>query len=84
MGALRPPKAEVDAALAHGYAEGLEEARADALDSFRTVLSQMLELRFGPLPDSALDCIGEADQITLEKWVVQTAAVSSLDELFRE
>ena len=82
MGALRPAQAEIDAAHARGYAHGLEEARADALDQSRTLLMTLLEKRFGELGDAHLDRIGDADGGTLEKWTVAVIASSSLDEVF--
>lgn len=82
MGALNPYQAELDAAHATGYAAGLAEGRDEALDEFQTILSRILEGKFGELTESVLDCIAEADRITLKKWIVLAGAVENLDDLF--
>jgi len=82
MGALNPYQAELDAAHATGYATGLAEGRDEALDDLQTLLSRILESRFGELDDSALDCIAEADIGTLKNWIISACAVEDLDDLF--
>lgn len=82
MGALNPYQAELDAAHATGYATGLAEGREEALDDLRTLLSRIVENRFGELEDAALDCIAEADIGTLKKWIIFAGAVETLDDLF--
>jgi hypothetical protein len=82
MGALRPSQAEIDAALARGYAEGLEAGRLDTLDQWRTVLAAMLESKFGELGEPALVCIEDAEQRTIEKWMVAAIEAKTLDDVF--
>jgi formate dehydrogenase maturation protein FdhE len=82
MGALRPDQAAIDAALARGYARGLEEARMDALDRWRTMLMTMLEAKFGELSTESLDQIEEASEHTIERWIVAVLAAQSLQEVF--
>lgn len=82
MGALLPNQAELDAALARGYADGLEYARDAALDDLRTIVSNILEKRFGELEERALDCIAEADAVTLRRWAIAAIDVDDLDTFF--
>lgn len=82
MGALNPTKAQLDEAHATGYARGLVEAREEALDDLQTILSTIVETRFGELSESVLDCIAEARRETLKKWIVAASLVDSLDEIF--
>jgi hypothetical protein len=82
MGALRPDQAAVDAALASGYARGLEEARMDALDRWRTMLMTLLEAKFGELSTESLDRIEEATEHTIERWIVAVLAADSLEAVF--
>ncbi len=82
MGALNPHQAELDAAHATGYATGLAEGRDEALDELRTILSCILEDRFGDLNESAFDCIAEADRSTLKKWIIFSAKAAHLGDLF--
>lgn len=82
MGALNPTQAQLDEAHATGYARGLAEARDEALDDYQTILSRIIEARFGELSESVLDCIAEADRDTLKRWLVSASLVADLDELF--
>src|SRR5690606_25558986 len=82
MGALAPTQAKLDAAHARGYAEGVEETREQALDDLRTLLSRILEKRFGELEERALESIADADELILKKWIVSSIDVSGLDALF--
>ena len=82
MGALAPTQANLDAAHARGYAEGVEETRELALDDLRTVLSRILEKRFGELEERTLACIADADELMLKKWIVLSVDVAHLDTLF--
>ncbi len=81
MGALRPRQAELDAAFAGGYARGEETALAEHLDRLRTVLCQILEVKFGELDSDALDLLEDADQKRLETWLIKTAAAESLQDV---
>jgi hypothetical protein len=82
MGALRPAQAKVDAAYARGYAQGQEEALADSLDQWRTVLLSILEARFGELPPIYLDLIDEADQDKVARYMVVATQAMNLEEIF--
>lgn len=82
MGALNPYQAELDEAHARGYAAGLDEGRNEALDDFQTLLSRILEERFGELDDASLDRIGDADRETLKKWIARAGTVDHLDDVF--
>lgn len=82
MGALNPTKAQLDEAHATGYARGLAEAREEARDDLQTLLSRVVETRFGELSDPVLDRIAEADKDTLKKWLVAAALVDTPDDLF--
>lgn len=82
MGALRPGQAKVDAAYARGYALGQEEALADSLDRWRTVLLSILEARFGELAPIYLDYIEQADQDRVARYMVVATQAMSLDEIF--
>lgn len=82
MGALNPSIAQLDEAHATGYARGLAEAREEALDDLQTLLSRIVETRFGELSESVLDCIAEAGRETLKKWIVAACQANDLDELF--
>jgi hypothetical protein len=84
MGALAPTQANLDAAHARGYAEGVEETREQALDDLRTILSRILEKRFGELDEPALEYIAEADELMLKKWIVLSIDIDVLDSLFAE
>jgi hypothetical protein len=82
MGALQPAQADVDAALARGYAKGLEEARADALDRWRTMLMSVLEAKFGDLTCDALDRIEEASEQRIERWLIGALGAETLEQVF--
>lgn len=82
MGALRPDQVAIDAALARGYARGLEEARTDALDRWRTMLMTLLEAKFGELSAESLDHIEEAKEHTIERWMLALLAAETLEEVF--
>lgn len=82
MGALNPSQAQLDEAHATGYARGLAEARDEAMDDYQTLLSRIIEARFGELSEQGLECIAEADRDTLKRWLVSASLVTNLDELF--
>lgn len=82
MGALNPSQAELDEAHATGYARGLTEARDEALDDYQTMLSRIIEARFGDLAEPVLDAIAEADRDTLKKWIVAASLAADLDDVF--
>lgn len=81
MGALHPHRAELDDSYSRGYADGAEEARADNIDRWRTVLLTVLESKFGVVEDEVLDRIGESAQPRLERWLIAAVSASSLEEV---
>lgn len=84
LGALQPAKAELDAAVARGYAEALESSREENLDRWRTVLASMLEAKFGELDEAVMERIAEADQEQLEQWVMAVVAAAAVDQVFAD
>jgi hypothetical protein len=82
MGALRPSRASADGAYTRGYAHGLEEARSDALDSFRTVLMHILEAKFDTLDDMTLDRLEAAEQPLIERWIISSSQAACLNDIF--
>lgn len=82
MGALHPNQAQLDEALATGYARGLAEARDEALDDLRTLLSVIIEDRFGELSSATMEYIAEAEREKLKKWIVAACLIEDLDDLF--
>ncbi len=84
LGALPEWHAALDDAFARGYARGTEDGNVERLDAARTILSRMLETKFGEIHDAAMDRIAEASQATLEKWMVALLSASSIDEALKE
>ena len=82
LGALRPSQAGRDAALARGYAQGMDEAHDAELDHFRTVLVSMLEAKFGELDTTGLDRVEAASQSTIDKWMIAALKAKSLSDVF--
>jgi hypothetical protein len=82
MGALDPTRAQLDEANATGYARGLAEARDDALDDLQTILSSIIEARFGEVSEDALDSIAQANRETLKKWILSACLAENLSDLF--
>lgn len=82
MGVLSEAHAAIDDALARGYALGLEEARAEALDTLRTLLCALLEDRFGELDEGSMEQIEGASQSLLGRWIKALPNSSTLAQLF--
>jgi predicted transposase YdaD len=61
---------------ARGRAEGEARGRAEAL-------VQLMTLKFGPLPQSALDAVHAAPTDQLETWTARVLTADALDEVLR-
>lgn len=81
-GALPEARAAMDNAYASGHAAGLEEGREEHLDAAKTLLLNLLEEKFGPLPDEALDRIEEALLPRVQRWILAILAAESVDDVF--
>ena len=81
MGALGETEAALESALAHGHAQGLEEARAAALDDKRTLLLSMLEAKFGEVDDATMQAIEGTLPGHLNRWFLRLLEASSLAEM---
>jgi hypothetical protein len=81
LGALGETEAALEGALAHGYAQGLEVARSEALDDKRTLLLTMLETKFGDIDDATLDAIEATAPCHLDRWFLGLLGASSLAEV---
>lgn len=77
VGILPESKAALDVAYARGYAQGLGQAREEALDALRTVVLRVLEARLGEVPDTTIDQIAEAPWATLERWLLELSSPTS-------
>ena len=62
-------------------AEG--EAKGERLGMART-LKNLVQRRFGDLPDWAVDRIDRADVDTLERWFYRVLDATALDDVFRD
>ena len=80
-GALPAAHAAMDNAYARGHAAGLEEARGDHLDATRTLLLQLLEMKFGALDDSTMDRIESAQLPRLQRWILATLDTTSVADV---
>ena len=61
-----------------GRVEGEQEgARKEAM----TLLTRLLERRFGPLPEAATQKLSAADLATLEAWSLRLLDAGSLEEV---
>jgi hypothetical protein len=66
-----------------GRVEGREEGREEGRKTGETaMLCKMLELKYGPLPQWALDKIAQADAATLEQWAANLFNAQTLEEVF--
>jgi hypothetical protein len=81
MGALGETEAALESALAHGHAQGLEEARAAALDDKRTLLLTMLEAKFGEVDAATMEAIEATLPGHLNRWFLRLLEASSLAEM---
>ena len=66
--------------LEQGRAEGLVEGRAEGKAA---ALTQLLERRFGSLPQEVASRIVEADLDELDAWLDRVLNAASLDAVFR-
>jgi hypothetical protein len=82
LGALHPLRAEVDAAFARGHAEGLEQAREETLDAWRTMLVALVENTFGELDEGRLDQVAAADFATVQRWMRFALKATSVEDVF--
>ncbi len=64
---------------AEGRAEGRDEGRAEGRAE---VLSNVLQRRFGPLPEQYSERIAEAGPQEIEDWFMQSFDSSSIDQVF--
>ena len=83
MGALSETEAALESAMAHGHAQGIEEARAEALDNKRTLLLAMLEAKFGEVDDATMEAIEATLPGHLDRWFLRLLEASSLAELLK-
>jgi hypothetical protein len=67
------------AGLEEGIEQGIEQGRKTGEI---TLLSKMLELKFGALPPWAQDRIAQADAETIESWAVNLLEAETLEAVF--
>lgn len=65
--------------VAEGREEGREEGRAEAL---RSVLLRQLTQRFGDLPDTLRERVGQAEIEALERWSERVIPAQTLTDIF--
>jgi hypothetical protein len=65
--------------LEKGWKGGREEGRKTGE---ATMLCKMLELKYGPLPQWALDKVSQADAATLEQWAAKLLDAQTLEAVF--
>ncbi|MDQ1833106.1 hypothetical protein [Massilia scottii] len=69
--------------MAKGKAEGKAEGRAEGqVIALRGVLGSLLRNRFGDLPASATQRIGQATQTELEEWFERSLNAAGLQAVF--
>jgi predicted transposase YdaD len=68
-------------AKAEGVQEGRQEGRQEAQEHGRTLLRQLLQKRFGPLPEQAEQRLSAATREELDRWTLQILDVDRLDAL---
>ena len=61
--------------LQEGIQKGRQEGKAETLIS-------LLELRFGPLPDSVLSKFNQADEEQLHQWTSRILTAKTLGDIF--
>ncbi|WP_428269554.1 Rpn family recombination-promoting nuclease/putative transposase, partial [Haliangium sp.] len=72
-----------DKGFDEGRDKGFDEGRDKGFDEGRRLLLvNLLEARFGPLPDSIRARVERADAASLERWGTQLLSASSLDDVF--
>ena len=66
------------------YQEIVAEAKLEGrLEGIQQSMTQMLTLRFGPLPSWVEDKIRKADSQTLDRWTDQYHTATTLDEVLK-
>ena len=65
---------------AEGRVEGRTEAFCEARDSLAALVEQQLATRFGSLPASAINALGEATEEQLEQLALALLRVRTLDD----
>jgi hypothetical protein len=74
---------EVKAMLATRVEQWARDIHQEGLEKSKTVLlSQMLDLKYGPLPQWARDKIGQADTGCVERWAANLLKAQTLEEVF--
>jgi flagellar biosynthesis/type III secretory pathway protein FliH len=69
--------------LEQGIEKGIEKGwKGGREEGESTMFCKMLEVKYGPLPQWALDKIAQADAITLEQWATRLFNAQTLDEVF--
>ncbi len=69
--------------FAIGFARGLARAEARGLTlGHVSILTRLLQKRFGPLPDQATQRIETASLADLDRWVDRTLDAPNLDAVF--
>ena len=77
--------------LAEGRADGLAQGRADGLADGRTegaidtriqMLTRLLSVRFGPLPEAAVERIRNGNAAEHERWAERLLTAASLEAVF--
>ncbi|MCF6197940.1 MAG: Rpn family recombination-promoting nuclease/putative transposase [Hyphomicrobiaceae bacterium] len=71
----------VDEWIEQGYKQGKAEGKTEGVAG---MLSKMLELRFGPLPERVKERIGKADADTLTNWGERVIDAPDLDAVFEK
>lgn len=68
---------------ARGEARGERRGRAEGEVRGRSeALLQILDARFGPLPDGTAETVHQGTGDQLKAWTARAATVSTLDEVF--
>jgi len=66
------------------YLQGKEEGKQEgARDEAMTMLTRLLERRFGPLPETVIARLHAADLATLEDWGLRLLDAGRLEEVFQ-
>ena len=72
---------------AQGVQEGIEKGREEGREEGRktgetALLTKMLELKYGPLPQWAQDKIAQANAATIEQWAANLLSAQTLEAVF--
>jgi flagellar biosynthesis/type III secretory pathway protein FliH len=73
--------------MKEGFKEGIEKGREEGREEGRRtgetiLLTKMLELKYGPLPQWAQDKIAQADAGTIESWAANLLSAQTLEAVF--